>query len=68
MQINASLDLRQELSLIDAAGTGFKSMPNLHAINYKQGTASAYASECKLMWAGNMIKLCSMGHGALYLR
>ncbi len=45
MQVEASLDLAPELSLIGATGTRFKNMSDVHVMNFKQAMASADASD-----------------------
>jgi hypothetical protein len=45
MQLEASLDLKSELSLIGATGVGFVDMSELHVMNYKQSMESANAAE-----------------------
>ena len=44
LQVEASLDLGLELSLIGATGTRFKNTSDLHVMNYKQAMASEDAS------------------------
>ncbi len=44
MQVEATLDLAAELSLIGATGMGFKKISDLHVMNYKQAMASADTS------------------------
>ena len=48
MQLEASLDLKSEQSLIGATGVGFNHMSELHVMNYKQAMASADAAEWQL--------------------
>ena len=45
LQVEASLDLVSELSLIGATGTGFKNTSDLHVMNYKQAMTSTDAAE-----------------------
>ena len=45
LQVEASLDLESELSLIGATGTGFKNTSDLHVMNYKQAMVSTDSSE-----------------------
>ena len=45
LQLEASLDLKSELSLIGATGVGFNHTYELHMMNYKQAMASADAAE-----------------------
>ena len=45
LQLEASLDLKSELSLIRATGAGFNHTSELHMMNYKQAIASADAAE-----------------------
>jgi hypothetical protein len=45
LQLEASLDLKSELSLIGATGAGFNHTTELHVMNYKQAKASADAAE-----------------------
>jgi hypothetical protein len=45
LQLEASLDLKSELSLVGATGVGFNHTSKLHVMNYKQAMTSADAME-----------------------